>query len=64
MTIVIDIVTNGRSGAPRLTIYPNRTNPGSVGTSSRSSGESSQRKVNSGIGADERELVSTANPAT
>jgi hypothetical protein len=29
MTIVIDIVTNGRSGAPRLTLYPNRTNPGS-----------------------------------
>jgi len=30
MTIVIDIVTNGGSGAPRLTLYPNRINPGSL----------------------------------
>jgi hypothetical protein len=29
MTIVIDIVTNGSSGSPRLTLYPNRINPGS-----------------------------------
>jgi hypothetical protein len=29
MTIVIDIVTNGRSGATRLALYPNRINPGS-----------------------------------
>jgi hypothetical protein len=27
MTIVIDMVTNGRSGAPRLTLSPNRINP-------------------------------------
>src|ERR1700736_2917522 len=29
MTIVIDIVTNGRSSTPRLALYPNRINPGS-----------------------------------
>jgi hypothetical protein len=28
MTIVIDIVTNGRSGASRLTLYSDRMNPG------------------------------------
>jgi len=29
MTIVIDIVTNGRPGASCLALYPNRINPGS-----------------------------------
>jgi hypothetical protein len=32
MTIVIDIVTNGRSDAPRVTLYPNWINPGSPGS--------------------------------
>jgi hypothetical protein len=29
MTIVIDIVTNGSSGAPRLALHANGINPGS-----------------------------------
>ena len=29
MKILIDFVTNGSSGASRLTLYPNRINPGS-----------------------------------
>jgi hypothetical protein len=34
MTIVNRIVTIARSGGPRLTLYSNRTNPGSAQTNS------------------------------
>ena len=32
MKIVIDIVTNGRLDAPRVTLYANWINPGSAGS--------------------------------